>query len=291
MPALEGLRAHEGELRRLEEELERKLVALYERLRGDIERELDRGGARGLVATLPGLGTRARSEALGISAAVTLAAEMLARRYAERELGQAGAAVRYGENAPGGATLLVHGAMTWLDAALGMLLAEAAQLALTNAPPDVTRARLVVDGETRLSVWGQGLSRAAFAATNLVWATANATRTATYRAADSATGWQRQAIAALDERTTECCLRVHGQIVGLDEPFKLTGTPRFADEMMIPPFHHYCRTSVVLYESQMETLGVPTATMQAAAAAELSARHDGSRVEIHPAHSTSRRAP
>lgn len=49
--------------------------------------------------------------------------------------------------------------------------------------------------------------------------------------------YRRQAIAGLDERTTDCCLRVHGQIVGMREPFTLTGTPRFADRVMRPPFH------------------------------------------------------
>lgn len=52
----------------------------------------------------------------------------------------------------------------------------------------------------------------------------------------------RQAVAVIDKRTTNCCLRVHGQVVGLDEPFRLTGTPRYASEMMHPGFHDYCRT-------------------------------------------------
>lgn len=51
--------------------------------------------------------------------------------------------------------------------------------------------------------------------------------------------FKRQAVAALDERTTDCCLRVHGQVVGLNEDFRLTGTPRFADRLRNPPFHWY----------------------------------------------------
>jgi len=63
----------------------------------------------------------------------------------------------------------------------------------------------------------------------------------------------RQAVAAIDERTTDCCLQVHAQVVGLDEPFNLTGTPRFADEMEDPPFHWFCRTSVALvHRDQLE---------------------------------------
>ncbi len=54
----------------------------------------------------------------------------------------------------------------------------------------------------------------------------------------------RQAVATLDARTTDCCQRVDGQMVGLNEPFRLTGTPRYADSMMNPGFHDYCRTTV-----------------------------------------------
>jgi hypothetical protein len=61
------------------------------------------------------------------------------------------------------------------------------------------------------------------------------------------TTFQKQAVAALDNRTTECCLEVHGQVQPLDQPFKLTGTPRFADEVDWPAFHWNCRTSGVLY--------------------------------------------
>lgn len=59
--------------------------------------------------------------------------------------------------------------------------------------------------------------------------------------------FQKQPIAAIDNRTTKCCLQVHGQIQPLDKPFILTGTPRFADEMDWTPFHWYCRTSIALY--------------------------------------------
>ena len=59
--------------------------------------------------------------------------------------------------------------------------------------------------------------------------------------------FQKQAIAALDGRTTNCCLEVHAQIQPMDKPFRLTGTPRFADYMDWPGFHGWCRTSGVLY--------------------------------------------
>ena len=54
----------------------------------------------------------------------------------------------------------------------------------------------------------------------------------------------RQAVAQIDDGTTDTCLNVHGQIVEVDEPFHLTGTPRFADDMHNSPFHRGCRTGI-----------------------------------------------
>lgn len=54
----------------------------------------------------------------------------------------------------------------------------------------------------------------------------------------------RQAVAVIDERTTPTCRNVNGQVVGMNEPFRLTGG--FAGEMMQPPFHMSCRTTVAL---------------------------------------------
>jgi len=103
------------------------------------------------------------------------------------------------------------------------------------------------------------------------------------------TQWKRQAIAAIDERTTDCCLRVHGQIVDNGKKFKLTGTPRYADKMHSPPFHWYCRTSVALVRAENAEDGI-TSGMRAAARAEILARQrTGERVEIHPADAFSRR--
>lgn len=101
----------------------------------------------------------------------------------------------------------------------------------------------------------------------------------------------RQAVSAIDERTTSCCLEVHGQIVRQKERFKLIGTPRFRDEMLNPPFHWYCRSATAIYQDRMETIpgNITTQMMRESARAEVIAREDGSRVEIHPAHATSRR--
>jgi hypothetical protein len=56
----------------------------------------------------------------------------------------------------------------------------------------------------------------------------------------------KQAIAAIDFRTSPCCLAVNGQVKPFDEPFELTRDPRYANKLDWPPFHDYCRTVVVL---------------------------------------------
>lgn len=99
----------------------------------------------------------------------------------------------------------------------------------------------------------------------------------------------RQAVAAIDERTTDCCLRVHGQVVGMREDFVLTGTPRFAERLRNPPFHEYCRSSVCLVrqEDAGDTL---TQQMVEAAEREVTLRETtGTRRVITPAHARSGR--
>lgn len=102
--------------------------------------------------------------------------------------------------------------------------------------------------------------------------------------------WVRQAVCAIDERTTICCLRVNGQTVDLDGgKYHLTGAPRYADFLPAPPFHWYCRTAqaVVLAEMAEDKY---TKELREAGAAELDARaRTGERVEIHPAHGRSGR--
>lgn len=63
-------------------------------------------------------------------------------------------------------------------------------------------------------------------------------------------GWQHQAVAALDSRTTECCRRVHGQVQPLARSFQLSGTPRYADALPHPPFHRFCRTAEALVSTE-----------------------------------------
>jgi hypothetical protein len=101
--------------------------------------------------------------------------------------------------------------------------------------------------------------------------------------------YQRQAVAAIDERTTDCCLRVHGQVVELRERFHTPGTPHYAERQLDPPFHRYCRTTVCLVAREFADDAL-TVQMQDAAQSELQARaQTGQRAVIHPAHATSGR--
>lgn len=119
----------------------------------------------------------------------------------------------------------------------------------------------------------------------------NAARNEVYQMwGEAIPGLGKQAVAAIDEQTTDCCLRVHGQVQPLDKPFVLEGQPRFAARMMYPAFHWRCRTTSVAYHPDFEQGSrVSTQDMVGAATAELTAREDGSREKIHPAHATSRR--
>lgn len=56
----------------------------------------------------------------------------------------------------------------------------------------------------------------------------------------------RMAVLGSNAHHTQTCLNVNGQIVGLDEDFVLTGTPRYAGRMRNPPFHDYCYTTVTI---------------------------------------------
>jgi hypothetical protein len=93
--------------------------------------------------------------------------------------------------------------------------------------------------------------------------------------------FQKQAIAALDARTTDCCLRVHAQVQPLNRPFHLTGVPRFADYVDWPAFHAWCRTAGVLYQAGFDE-GL-TAKMRSGADYFLDQRAKGKSPDRDPA--------
>lgn len=183
----------------------------------------------------------------------------------------------------------------WLDMLQANFLTELRRLVQADEPVETITDRLLAEKVAttgRASVWRTGTNIATQQSQRDLWGAATALGNIIRKSGQSQANqqWSHQAIAAIDERTTDCCLRVHGQIQPVDAPFKLTGTPRFADEMKAPPFHWFCRTSQTLYVKEFEIVGVTTEDMRAAAQAELTARGDGSRKEIHPAHATSRRS-
>lgn len=149
-----------------------------------------------------------------------------------------------------------------------------------------------VDTTGRASTYRKSRNELALAGALALWTLAGGALAAIYGAWSQQSGvrYWKQAIAAIDERTTDCCLRVHGQVQPLDKPFELSGTPRFADKVQNPPFHWYCRTATALYRPEIEQTGLTTAEMVSAARAELAARKaTGRRQEIHPSNAVSRR--
>ena len=94
--------------------------------------------------------------------------------------------------------------------------------------------------------------------------------------------YQRQAVAAIDENTTLCCLAVHGQLVGMKEEFFTSEPPAWATYQERPPFHRFCRTSQVLVRTSA-ALDKLTDDMELAAYLEGQARKQPGYVAPHPA--------
>lgn len=223
-------------------------------------------------------------------------------RFGERQLG----AVRRFESVPELRALrndmaerraladVEAGVPAWSLATRAGLSVEINRLRQAGETVEIASERLLSPGlvDGRASAWRRGLNNFDLTAQLALWGASLAILGIWWERGQEQTGfaWKEQAIAAIDERTTDCCLRVHGQIKPLDGQFKLAGTPRFADQMSAPPFHWLCRTAKALYLEAMEQVGVTTRTMRDAARAELEARVEtGRRQVIHPAHATSRR--
>lgn len=96
-----------------------------------------------------------------------------------------------------------------------------------------------------------------------------------------------QAIAAIDENTTPCCLAVHGQIKELKDDFFTPEPPAFSEFQRRPPFHRFCRTSQTLVR-RADSLDALTSDMELAAALELQLRKKPNYIAPHPANAFSR---
>jgi hypothetical protein len=183
---------------------------------------------------------------------------------------------------------------TWVDQLSTTFLAELSRMRVAGDDWQTATDRLLAVGLVagRASVTRSAGNSLVLEADLDVWTLAMAiTASGFERAATrSRIVFMKQAIAAIDDRTTDCCLRVHGQIQPQNEPFRLTGRPRFADRLQGPPFHWRCRTATTLYTQEMEAVGVPTQAMLDAARAELLARGPAdTRAVIWPSHATSGR--
>lgn len=182
----------------------------------------------------------------------------------------------YGVEAPWEAYDFTGKAESALDACLAKIDAQAAvanALLMTGASSQVTG-----DAERAGVVrYSDVVAAAAYWVAALAWAGFSAQVIAT----PGGERFKKQAVAALDNRTTDCCLRVHGQVQPFDKPFTLTGTPRYADRMDWPAFHAYCRTSGVLYLDGFDD-GL-TDRMRAGARAILDERAAGKFIDRHPA--------
>jgi len=230
----------------------------------------------------------------------------LARMFAQRQLGMAreavpGVAGFEDVSAAVEATVkrilrLKLGEAVWVETGKMKLVVEMNRMSASGEDAQAIYERLLamemMDG--RVSVWRSMTNSMFLASDRMAWDLAMAIVQAYLEKAEQLSvtkqHWQKQAIAAIDERTTNCCLQAHGQTQALDKPFRLTGTPRYADEMQHSPFHWYCRTSVTLYLPEFEESGIRTEEMRQAARDEIEAREKtGKREVIHPADATSRR--
>lgn len=159
----------------------------------------------------------------------------------------------------------------WVEALAGRLLAETARLRASGEPVETAVEQLFAMANTdRASVWRMAAVNMELQSQLNLGTTGLGLAGVYYLAGQSQTGqkWFKQAIAQIDANTTNCCLAVHGQVQPIDKPFKLTGTPRFANRMMHPRFHWRCRTDEQLWAEGMEEIGQSTNEMRIEANAQ-----------------------
>lgn len=137
----------------------------------------------------------------------------------------------------------------WRLSATGIFTSEALRMQAAGADDAAMRARLITGKDGRSSAWELARNSLAAAIVLLVWSHGNGTVIRLGRAAGERDGieYQKQAIAALDSRTTRICRAVNRQVKSLDQPFNTIVGPQ-----QNPPFHHFCRTAVVLYHPSFE---------------------------------------
>lgn len=164
---------------------------------------------------------------------------------------------------------------TWVETLAARLAAETAQLRAGGEPVEVAAERLFATrlGD-RASVWRLGANTLELESQRSLGSVGLGLASIYYLAGQAQTErkWYKQAVAQIDQDTTDCCLNVHGQVQPIDKPFELSGTPRFADRQMHPRFHWRCRTDEMLWAEELEAVGQSTKEMRAEARAEAGKR-------------------
>jgi hypothetical protein len=111
---------------------------------------------------------------------------------------------------------------------------------------------MILGGRNRVGLFAPGVIQreAANQMANIAAVVQENIMTASLSSTGAYSDFVRQAVAAIDEKTTPCCLGVHGQIRELKEPFYTPDPPAYSDQQDRHPFHDHCRTSVVLVARQ-----------------------------------------
>lgn len=252
---------------RLEGQLTRAAAAAWRDARPLLLEALSRGGAT--LPIIQSVGRQIASAGQGLIPD----AQRVIMRYLDAQLARleetatAGQLVDGAELAP-----LASGLPAWQAAAEARIRSDAAQLA-GDAPAAIAVALTDSAPQSAYSWAGNGLLLAAEAAT---WQALNGSLKGAYSRLNtrgrSAGRYQKQALAAIDARTTRCCLAVHGQIRDLDQPFDTPEKPAFAPQQQQPPFHWRCRTVEALYHPFMERVGPTTEQLVTTASRELADR-------------------
>ena len=175
---------------------------------------------------------------------------------------------------------LVHQAEQFGDQYKALLTNELLTSLIRGDPFDqiVIRVLAVDPGPEAISLARKGRNEAELNIRRWVIEANNGSRQAVYeRAREDIPGLKKQLVAVIQpDRTTETCLKAHGQIREIDEPYRLTGKPRFAREMMYPPFHWRCRSSSVAYHPRFEEHSrMTTEAMREAAQKALKEKENG----------------
>lgn len=226
-------------VQRIEQRAQRRAGEVWRQYKHIIASELDRYGPRAnaLLSALTGAVLRAAGELPNTSidsAIYNAAAAVVAGQVGGVVLGEYPTPMMYD---------------AWRSTATGTLVGEAIRMQLAGADDAAMRARLITGKDGRSSAWELARTSLALAVAMLVWGAANGTVVRLGRAVSERDGveYQKQAIAALDARTTRICRAVNRQIRPLDKPFETLAGP-----IMNPPFHYNCRTAVVLYHPSFE---------------------------------------